>query len=134
MNIIEELLKEYTNDDVLIEEFANIAPETHKFGVDVRFHLMQPNDKKLQHGPRLKVYKISWLKGENFTISISDNPIVIGNWKQVVTKKELNILLDKVKKYKVALLNFWYDPSKTTYDFEKQMKMIDNNEYVKEEY
>jgi len=108
------LKEEYDNEDNLILEFANIDPEDHKFGVDVKLHLMQPENKKLKHGPRIKVFKQSWNKGPNFTITINNTPKVIGEWSDVVTKKELDILLKAVERHKKSLIAFWNDSSMTT--------------------
>lgn len=115
----EQLLKE----ELLIQEFANMGSKAHKFGVDVRLHIMQPADKQLQHAPRVKIYR----KGVSgsFSISITDNPKVIGDWNDYVSKSELNILITKIKHYKDAFLEFWNDPDMDIYELEDLFSQID---------
>jgi hypothetical protein len=84
---------------------------------------MQPADKKLQHAPRVKIYK----KGENgsFTIGISDDPIVIGKYEDFVSEKELNVLIRNIIKYKAALLKFWNDSEMSTSELLDLFRQID---------
>jgi hypothetical protein len=125
--MFKELLKQSIDkEDLLILEFANLGPKLHKFGVDVNFHIMQPTDRKLQHGPRIKVYVSSWTSGDTFSITISNIPKVIGEWKSVVSSKELKILLSNVKKYRVPLLEFWNTPSMTVDVLVEKMEEIRN--------
>jgi hypothetical protein len=58
-----------TEEDNLILEFANFEPEEHKLGTDLKMHIMQPGDKKLKHGPRIKLFN----NEHDFTISISND-------------------------------------------------------------
>jgi len=109
-------------DTEIILEFANISPKDHKFGVDVKLHLMQPG-KKLQHGPRMKIYR-KGIQGD-FSISINDNPKVIGNWNNFVSKRELNLLITNVKFYKESLLKFWNDSRMDTNELINLMRNQD---------
>ena len=134
-SIFKEMLEQIINQvDILSEEFANVDPRCHKWGVNVKFHILQMEDQRLKHGARIKVFKESWSKGDNFTITISDTPIVIGNWKSIVTTKELNILKKCVKIYKIPLLNFWHDSGKTPDELRDQMDIIDAGGVVEKEY
>jgi hypothetical protein len=125
-NIFKKLLEEFVNQtDMLVEEFSNASPDEHGWGIDVKFHIMQPSDKRLQHGARIKVFRQSWASGDNFTITISDEPQVIGDYSKVVTTKELNVLLFKVKKYRSALLSFWNNPNMSMSELRTAMDNID---------
>jgi hypothetical protein len=116
----------------LILEFANIAPSEHKFGINLGFHVMQPGDKKLKHGPRAKFFA----KGHEteFCITISDNPKVVGKWSELVTQSELNKLIANIKRFKVPLLNFWYDSKMYSKDLVDQMDAIRNGKEVTPTY
>jgi hypothetical protein len=125
------LLEEVLNQtDKMILEFANVGPREHKWGIDIKFHIMQPDKKKLRHGPRLKFYNNSWTSGPNFTITISEKPIVVGDYTHLVSKSELALLIRSVIKYRIPLLNFWNDPSHTVGEMLEQMEMIDNGKKV----
>jgi hypothetical protein len=113
VNNIEKVISELNLEDSLILEFANIGPSIHEFGVEVNLHLMQPDDKKLEHGPRIKVYIGSWKTGPNFTITLENNPRVIGKTTDIVNGKELKILLKQVKKHRLAFIEFWNNSDMT---------------------
>jgi hypothetical protein len=119
-------------EESLILEFANIGSRVHKLGLNITLHLMQPADKHLQHAPRIKIYK----KGisETFSISITEPPRVIGNYKDVVTLSEVNYLKQCVQKFKVPFLNFWYDTNMDTNDLEDQMDTIRSGGKVEPTY
>jgi hypothetical protein len=111
-------------EDSLILEFANIGPSIHEFGVNVNLHLMQPDDQKLVHGPRIKVYTGSWKTGPNFTITLEETPRVIGKSSEIVNGKELNLLLQQVKKHRLAFIEFWNDSSMTVDRLKELMREI----------
>lgn len=119
-------------ENKLILEFANIGPKTHKFGVDIIFHVMQPGDKKLKHGARAKFMKRN--TNEEFCITISDDPKVIGNWKELVTQSELTTLIGNIKNFKIPLLNFWYDSKMDTDELAEQMDIVRNGKEVTPTY
>lgn len=131
VELYEYIKIEKEND--LILEFANIGPHKHKFNVNLAMHIMQPTDKKLKHGPRVKFFQIK-NPNQNFTITINDEPRVIGNWKELISQKELNILLENVFKFKIPLLNFWYNPYMLVDELEEQMEMIRKGETVEPTY
>jgi len=123
LSILQSSLDEELVQKDLILEFANMDPEEHKFGVDVNLHIYQPGQVKLSHGPRIKIFKNK--PGPDFSISLEDTPRVIGNWKLVVKKNELNILLKNIKKYRTAFISFWNDSSMSIRKLELLMKQID---------
>jgi hypothetical protein len=122
MNTIEKVISELNLEDSLILEFANIGPSIHEFGVEVNLHLMQPDDKKLKHSPRIKVYIGSWKTGANFTITLENNPRVIGKTTDIVNGKELKILLKQVKKHRLAFIEFWNNSDMTVDQLKELMK------------
>lgn len=130
MTKFEKYLLEQENQ---ILEFANMGSNMHNFGVDVRLHIMQPADKELVYAPRVKIMK----KGVSgsFSITLTKEPMVIGQYKNFVTTKELNVLLDKIKTYKDAFLTFWYDPNMDTNELKDLFRQIDQGfsiEYQRE--
>lgn len=122
MKSITDLFREINNQNVLLE-MANIRAEEHRLGVNVMIHTFKEHvDQQLPHGPRVKVYS---KVGENqFNITISDNPKVIKS-KSFLNAKDLSKILFGIKKYKIPLLNFWYDISYVKYDMLSDMRMVD---------
>lgn len=90
----------------LILEMANFGPKDHKLGIDIKFHCLQPGNKKLKHGPRLKVFR----GNQEFVLTIENEPKIIGdsNW---LNKKELEKTIKFVSLNKDAFLKFWNDSS-----------------------
>ncbi len=121
---IQDFEKDLSFNDLILE-FANMDPEEHKFGVDVNLHIYQPGNIKFSHGPRIKIFKNK--PGTDFTITLEEKPEVICNWKLIVSKKELNILLKNIKKYRSAFITFWNDPAMSIRKLELLMKEIDKN-------
>lgn len=116
--------KQIIKENDLILEFANVTPKVHKFGIEVRLHVMQPgvND-KIKHGPRVKVFVTK--PGPDFSITLETNPRVVGNWRNIVSEKEKNILITNIKKYKSAFISFWNDPAMGTDELRELMDEID---------
>lgn len=115
-----------SEEDNLILEFANFEPEEHKLGSNLKMHIMQPGDKKLQHGPRIKLFN----NESDFTITISSdiNKIkVIGNYANLISDSTLKKIKTNAVKYSSAFLKFWNDPLMTTKALLREMKKIDNN-------
>jgi len=87
-------------EEQLLFEMANIGKS--KTGLDESIWISVKNS---SHGPRIKIYKNSQPKGENFSVTIEDEPKVIGNI--FVNAKEL----DKIKQFvilnKVNLIKYW---------------------------
>ena len=122
--------KYISKEDDLILEFANMSPRMHNFGVDVKLHVFQPGYKQLNHGPRVKVFKT---KDLSFTITLEKEPRVIGDYKGIVTKQELNKLIEKIKKYRNAFIQFWNDPDMDTDELYTLFVQIDKKFTVEEQ-
>lgn len=118
---------------VLLSEMASLTPREHHFNVDVKIHILKEHDNyKVKHGPRIKVY--NKFEQANFTISISDNPRIIGEWEEIVSRKDLNKLIECVKFYKVALLNYWYDVTYQKYDLVTDIENMDEGNEIEKRY
>lgn len=110
-------------ENELILEFANLEPEEHNFGSNLKMHVMQPGDRKLQHGPRVKFFN----NEHEFSVSISknlDDIKVIGDYTKLITTRELNKIRINVHKYHIPLLTFWNDPKMTTKALLKMMEEV----------
>lgn len=97
--------QEYLNEESHIYEMANIDPRIHKFGIDVKIHILQPT-KKLAYGPRLKIFKT---KDKSFIITLPKdiaNIDIIGDT-SFLKQKEINSLINIAKHYKEAFVAFW---------------------------
>jgi hypothetical protein len=110
-------------DNDLILEFANMSPAMHNFGVDVKLYIFQPGDKQLSHGPRIKVFKPK-VSGD-FSITLEEQPRVIGDYKNIVTTSELNKLITNIKKYRTAFIQFWNDSQMDTNELINLFQQID---------
>lgn len=115
------LAHDINKEDRTIQEFANLGPSNHNFGVDVNIHFMQP-DRNVTYEPRIKVYLDSWIKGPCFTITLSNSPRVIGDYRKTVTKTDLNKLVFSVKRCRKAILSFWNDPGMTVGELTRKLQ------------
>jgi hypothetical protein len=122
-----DILSVLKEDDMILE-FANLDPTMHQMDVDIVLHIMQPGDKQLKHGPRLKFFKKG--SSETFSITVSNNPKIIGNWKELVSKRELNVLIENTKRFKVPFLNFWYDSMMTVGELIEQIHKVKDGKDV----
>ena len=61
--------------------------------------------KQGSHGPRLKVFKDKRPQGDNFSVTIEDNPKTIG--KVFVDSKELRKIFEFVNVNQELLINYW---------------------------
>jgi len=102
-----ETFAEYLEKESHIFEMATLSPKEHKFGINVKIHILQPGDKKLPHGPRLKILKNNT---ELFVITLPKigEPEIIGNT-QELKKQDVSILLSTAKQYREAFVRFWFD-------------------------
>ena len=116
-----------------LNEMAVLSPDQHNFDVDVKIHILKEHEEqKLRHSPRIKVYKK--FNEQNFTISITDEPKVIGRYKDVVSTKELNHLIECVVKFKMPLLNYFYDVTYQKYDMIIDIQSIEEGDEVEKRY
>jgi hypothetical protein len=111
-----------------IPDFNNFSPQSHKFGIVIGMRVPQPEKIKLQQNPRVHFYKRE--RSGEFCITISDEPQVFGIYVNLVSDYELQILKDNVKKFKIPLLNFWYDYRACGSQLEEQMDDIRNGKEV----
>lgn len=114
---------------------ANLGPEDHNFGVDVKLNLLQPGDRPFAHGPRVKVFRED--PQINFSISLNPNPKkmkVIANPDPVIRGRNLAVLLRKVQKYRFAFLLFWYTQGMTISELHGLMQRVDAGEDLEPEY
>lgn len=94
---------EFTSS-VQIDEMANLGKRTTKLPCVVYVS----SKKGVAHGPRIKVnadYSERWC-GNSFTITISDNPRVIGNTFKI-KQTDIEDITDWVKLNKTCLLEYW---------------------------
>lgn len=94
-----------------IDEMANIGPKSHRFGVDVKLHLLQPGTRKLSHGPRVKVFRGT----DEFVITLNTDPDkmrIIGT--SFLNSQETKRVFRNVVKFRSAFLQFWNDPKMDT--------------------
>jgi len=124
-------MEDFRGDESIFDDFilemANIGPQLHKFGVNVKMHLLQPGNKQLSHGPRAKFFKNSIDDGFSISISVESSKIKIvsGEDSKIVSEGEKNVLVEQVKKYRIPLLNFWKNSSMTVDELRDEMDAID---------
>jgi len=61
--------------------------------------------KNAKHGPRIKIFKNNQAKGENFSVTIEENPKTIG--KVFVNSKELDRIKEFIKVNERLLIDYW---------------------------
>lgn len=116
-------------DEAEIFEFANLSPKEHGFDVDIKLRLLQPGDRKLPHGPRVRFFKKDPKVG--FSITLDHNPEkikLVSGHRPLVSRSDLNKLIRNVIKYREVFLKFWNDPGMTTGELRKIMYKIDDDE------
>lgn len=109
-------------------DMANIGPKAHNFGIEVKLNILQPGNRKIQHGPRIKVFKIPKI---SFSVSLNkdENKVkIIGDPLKVIKRNEVKSLLDKIKKYRMAFLMMWYDQGMTQEELLALMKRVNTGE------
>lgn len=116
-----------------IYEMVNVAPEDHGFGVNLKMHILQPGDKWTGHGPRVKFFRHN-SKTDCILISLHPDAsriaIVARGKDAPATGREENILLAKVKQYRVPLWNMYHDPDMTQRELLLEMGEIDAGRQV----
>jgi hypothetical protein len=110
-----------TEKDIYLEypgllEMASIGPKLHKFGINVKLHIYQPGDKKIPHGPRIKVYSMNG--SEDFSISLSNDASKINHitGASFLSDRELEFLIGKIRKHRASFMKFWNDPKMSVDD------------------
>ena len=96
----------------MLFEMANLWP--NDTGLD---EIIWISVKNANHGPRIKIYKNKQPKGENFSVTIEDNPTTIGE--VFVNSKELSRIFEFVKLNKDNLIKYW--------EFEISTKEVTDN-------
>jgi len=109
-----------------VYSMANVPQKIYQLPLaqDVKFNILQPSDKKLSHGPRLKVFRGSPVSGPNFSISLTKTPKVVAG-ESFLSTSELRMVLKHVEKYYAAYLKLWHDDGMDIYELRKEMDQID---------
>lgn len=92
------------NDNSAINEMANLGKKTTK----QPFVIYVSDNRGVNHGPRIKVnadYGDRW-SGTSFTVTITDDPVVIGNTGKI-RERDLDNIKDWVLMNRSALLAYW---------------------------
>ena len=84
----------------LLFEMAQVHPK--ESGLNYPVYISEKNAK---HGPRVKIFKHNGKSGPTFSITVSDNPQVIGN--SFVNKRELKRMINWVILNKQTLIDLW---------------------------
>ena len=92
--------REYVRD---AEKLYEMAPNYHQKDTGLK-EIIWVSSKKASHGPRIKVYKT--LKGENFSVTIEDEPKVVAG-KCFVNSKELKRIFEFIILNKDNLIKYW---------------------------
>lgn len=110
-----------------IYEMANIPKRIHKLGLDIKFNVLQPADKKIKHAERVKVFKGDDLTN-SFYYSLTVTPPVPEGRDIFLHGKDLRRVTQWVAKYQKALLTLWNKPAMDLDQFELMMAQIDRGE------
>jgi len=109
-----------------ITAMANVPQRVYRLPLaqDIKFNVLQPGDKKLGHAARVKVFRGSPKTGPNFSVSLDVNPKVVAG-KVFVSARDLNLVLEHLKKYRTAYLMLWNDDGMDIDDLRREMDNID---------
>ena len=102
-----------------------IDSEDHELIMGLDMFILQPGDNlRTPHGPQVKFFKDNL----EFSITVNLNEkfirVISGDYKNILNESEINILLSNIKKYKIALLNMWYDKYMSSSEFKKMIADI----------
>ena len=107
--------EEFTNQEPLYE-MSNVL--TKYTGLPTTIWI---SAKRGNHGARIKIYKEKNGSGSSFTVTVSDEPKVIGT--SFLKSKELKKVVEFIKLNKELLLKFWElkieDPVEVITNFQK---------------
>lgn len=92
--------REYVRD---AEKLYEMVPNYYQKDTGLK-EIIWVSSKKASHGPRIKVYKT--LKGENFSVTIEDEPKVVAG-KCFVNSKELKRIFEFIILNKDNLIKYW---------------------------
>lgn len=92
--------REYVRD---AEKLYEMVPNYYQKDAGLK-EIIWVSSKKASHGPRIKVYKT--LKGENFSVTIEDEPKVVAG-KCFVNSKELKRIFEFIILNKDNLIKYW---------------------------
>lgn len=109
---------------------ANVPQRVYQLPLaqDIKFNVLQPGDKRIGHALRVKVFRRSPETGPNFSIRLSKDPlkIKVETGEVFVSKSDLKLILDHLKKYREAYLKLWHDDGMDIDDLKDEMAKIDN--------
>lgn len=107
-------------DDLAICEMANLIKKDTKLPC-----IIYISDRRgINHGPRIKVnkdYSDHWI-GNSFSITISDNPIIVGDPGKIKIS-DIEMIKDWILLNKTILLQYWKEEIGIV-DFVKNMKYV----------
>lgn len=130
MSKVNKILGLLEDDYENIYEMANIPPSVHNFGINVKLNVIQPGNKKIKHGPRIKIFKRVPSDGFAIILNKEKNKIRLDpdNKKESIflKGKELRLLITNIKKYRTPLLKLWNDPGMDIIELRRLMDKIDN--------
>jgi hypothetical protein len=123
----------------VLAEMANIRPEEHKSGIDIKFHILQPGTwNHSGHGPRIKLFKIS---SSNSTVIILDKDpnnikVLESSFNlKLIKRSKLNDLIVYFKKYRYAYIIMWLDADIGNMDLVEMLDETDKNpDLVKQKF
>lgn len=115
--------EEIESNEELLYSFANIPPKIHQFGINVKLNVWQPGYRKFPHAPCVRVFRKSF--DESFSIGLEDSDIKVVSGKSFLKGKELNILFEGIRKYRIPLLMMWFDEAMDILELRNLMDQID---------
>ena len=131
-----------TEDQILLMEMANVPSRIHEFGVDVKLQLLQPGKRVYQHAERVKVFRGSNPNDKelSFVVSLRESPDDIDfiEGRIFLSKKEYNLVLNGIRKYRIPFFMFWYSPGMDLDELKQLMNEVDAGilkeipEYIRE--
>ena len=114
-------------DQNYLAEMATLGPKDHKLGIDIKIHIYQPGRaERLSHGPRVKCFKPNTSSDFSITLNVDPNKMyLVGSYDKILSTKDFNKLFGLIKKYRIPLLNMWWDAYMTSSELRGEMDEID---------
>jgi len=90
-----------------INEMANVPAQGHGFK-NIKFHILQPGQRKLSHGPRIKVFAA--MNPHSFYTITMKGKLVKTPSKEFLSDKLLNNIIQHIMTNEGEYLRLWHNP------------------------
>jgi len=112
--------------------FSNYGLEMFNINIDLNIRIYQAGNLNTFENPFVEFYNMK--SDDIFSVSIGrkeeDIKLIYGSFNSLITKDEFQVLINQIKKYRLAILNVWFDPYISSSRIQTLIKKIDDGKRV----